>query len=396
MTKPARPCLMLVGGTRERAETLGAIHVEEPGDALRRAADGFEAILIDLPEPRQGAALTRLARAGIPGVLVALADAPSLSRTMALMQAGAHEVADTRLSAEALLALIADLRRRHGRDERPVAQPGPLGRLIGPSPQMAAAAAQLRHIAASQGPVFISGEPGSGKSLAAEILHALGQGSGPLRVVDCRAGGLGPAPVAGEGGLFVLDGIEALGPSDQARLARWLREETEGAPRLCCLSALGPAALVSGRHLRQDLFYRLQALALYLPPLRQRPGDIDALVQHVAGRPGALSRAARQALSAHSWPGNVRELIDLVARVLPLSGDGLIEPVHLAAAGFARPAEPRPPAIRPLWQVEQDMIEAAIEAFHGNISLAAEALELSPSTIYRKRQAWAAGRAGAA
>jgi two-component system repressor protein LuxO len=104
-------------------------------------------------------------------------------------------------------------------------------------------------------------------------------------------------------------------------------------------------------------------------------------------------------LTSAEWPGNVRQLQNLVRRLVVMCDGGEITMPMLAAAdiesrGVVAHAEPAPraerrPAILPMWQQEQRIIEDAIASFGGNVSLAAAALEISPSTIYRKRQGWA-------
>src|SRR5690606_19943005 len=159
--------------------------------------------------------------------------------------------------------------------------------------------------------------------------------------------------------------------------------------------------LIAEKRFREDLFYRLHVLPIHLPPLRQRPADIVVLAQHF------LERYAREEhksfsgftpetanlLVARDWPGNVRHVQHLVRRLVVMFDGGEITAAMVAAAdiegqasGLARGAGGTAPgrqAVLPLWQQEQRIIEDAIQTFSGNIALAAAALELSPSTIYR-------------
>ncbi|HTN61220.1 MAG TPA: helix-turn-helix domain-containing protein, partial [Devosia sp.] len=143
--------------------------------------------------------------------------------------------------------------------------------------------------------------------------------------------------------------------------------------------------------------------------LRQRPSDIMVLARHFLSRYAGeehksfsgFSGECAQTLMAADWPGNVRQLQNLVRRLVVLFDGGEITAAMIGAAdiearGTAEMASigvprDRRQAILPMWQQEQRIIEDAIASFGGNISLAAAALEISPSTIYRKRQSWADG-----
>jgi two-component system, repressor protein LuxO len=116
--------------------------------------------------------------------------------------------------------------------------------------------------------------------------------------------------------------------------------------------------------------------------------------KHFAG----FSAEAAQQLTAADWPGNVRQLQNLIRRIVVMHDGGEIGARMLATADIESQASFEPPAelpretrraVLPMWQQEQRIIEDAVAAFGGNISMAAAALEISPSTIYRKRQGWA-------
>jgi two-component system repressor protein LuxO len=174
--------------------------------------------------------------------------------------------------------------------------------------------------------------------------------------------------------------------------------------------------LIAEKKFREDLFYRLHVLPIHLPPLRQRPADILVLARHFLEKYAreehksfaGFGAEAADALVAHEWPGNVRQLQNLVRRIVVMFDGGQIdaamitaadiESAGLAAAAPTVAATPGRQPVLPMWRQEQKIIEDAIERFSGNIALAAAALEVSPSTIYRKRQAWAeaAGTRGAA
>jgi two-component system repressor protein LuxO len=175
--------------------------------------------------------------------------------------------------------------------------------------------------------------------------------------------------------------------------------------RIVCATNRDPFAEVAAGRFRADLFYRLHVLPIHLAPLRERREDIlllaKAFLDRFAAEEGrrfrGFSDAAAERLVACDWPGNVRQLANLIRRIVVL-GDGIVvdETMLPAAIGAAEGdganeagAGERPSrAVGPLWQEERRIIEAALTAFGGNIARAAAALEVSPSTIYRKRQSW--------
>ena len=380
-------------------------------------------------------AVARLARLGGTALIIAVSSTGSVSDAVSALQAGAHDCLVRPVSFAELSDRIAVLRTRH--DRRGALPPpsgttisGP-GRLIARSPQMKRLREQLARIANSPAPVFLTGESGTGKRLAAETLHALGpQATTPFVAIDCALSPhLGEAPaedalmeLAGEegtralmragGGTLYLNEIAALGPAAQARLMNLVdpggsagaSPATDVKLRVVCSTARSPATLVGDNGLRADLFYRLNVLPLHLPPLRQRPEDIAPLSAHflksfarAASKPmQGFTAGARAFLEAHEWPGNVRQLENLMHRTVSMFEDVLVTPQMLAAADIEGIASGRQPLasfgdgedILPMWQQEQRIIEAAVARFGGNVAKAAAALEISPSTIYRKRQAW--------
>jgi two-component system repressor protein LuxO len=425
MTSLATFTVLFVAETADAPAPVPGLVPLCPREALLRlAAEPADAVLIALSPAEIGELAARIARQAPETLIIAHLEVASLSTSMALMRHGVHEVLSAPLTEAGLARSISDLARRHGQREGRRAAPAATPVLVGTSMQMEAVAGQMARLAAGDDPVFISGEAGTGKSLAALVLCQLDQRrSGPLESLDCAAdrvelalfgvgAGLSSDAPQGEAGaleradcgVLVLEGIEKLDHGLQARLMRVLRTgvfqrvgESRERPlkaRICCVSALSPLELVAGRHLRDDLFYRLQALPLYLPPLRQRIGDIEPLAHHFigAGRPAPLTRDARQMLADWHWPQNVRELRAILVGAARYAGAEPVGVAHLRQAGFRRPSrddQRSDPQVRPMWQQEQDIIEKALAVFGGNVTLAAEALEVSPSTIYRKRQAWA-------
>ena len=175
-----------------------------------------------------------------------------------------------------------------------------------------------------------------------------------------------------------------------------------------------PFAEIAAGRFREDLFYRLHVLPIHMPPLRERGDDIlllaGAFLDRYAAEEGREFRGfapdAAACLAGHGWPGNVRELQNAIRRTVVLNQGGEVTAAMLPATLRAGDALLRPDAriepriedagaprigsggIMPFWEQERSIIESAVGAFAGNIARAAAALEISPSTIYRKRQAW--------
>jgi two-component system repressor protein LuxO len=219
----------------------------------------------------------------------------------------------------------------------------------------------------------------------------------------------GAAELANGGTLF-LDEVAEMDLGLQAKLLRFLQtgtirrvggSETKRVEvRIVCATNRDPIAEVAAGRLRADLFYRLHVLPIHLPPLRERGSDIlliaEASLARFAAEEGraftGFDEGAARRLLQHTWPGNVRELANTIRRIVVL-GDGdkvTLAMLPMPQAGAAGSGSPSPgsDAILPYWREEQRIIEQALAAFDGNISRAAAALEISPSTIYRKRQGW--------
>ncbi len=311
---------------------------------------------------------------------------------------------------------------------------------VGRSPAMQSVFEQIERIAPSRAPVFITGESGTGKEVCAEALHARsGRAGKPFVAINCGAipkdlmeseifGHLrgaftgatetraGAAEMA-DGGTLFLDEIGEMDLGLQTKLLRFIQSGTvqrvgEASVRrvdvrIVSATNRDPFAEIAAGRFREDLFYRLHVLPIHMPPLRERGEDIlllaKAFLDRYAAEEGRSFRGfaadAAERLARHPWPGNVRELQNAIRRTVVLNHGGEITAAMLPATirGTAGPGRmdeaaspPRPGtgSIMPFWEQERSIIESAVGAFAGNIARAAAALEISPSTIYRKRQAW--------
>ena len=304
-----------------------------------------------------------------------------------------------------------------------VAEAG-LDGIVGSSPPMRRLATAMRKAARTDAPVFIAGETGTGKELAARALHALSpRASRPFVAINCGAipQGLLQSELFGyergaftgaqqrkrgrielaDGGTLFLDEVGDLPLDSQAALLRFLQEGS--------LERLGghetlqvDVRLVSATHhdleravaegrFRADLYHRLCVLRLAQPPLRERGPDIERIAEHALRRYGAeggrrirgFSRDARRAMHGYAWPGNVRELMNRVRQAVVMSEGRLITAADL---GLADAVE----APRTLEAIRSTAVRNAIERtlgrHDGRLAEAARELGVSRVTLYRLMQ----------
>lgn len=328
------------------------------------------------------------------------------------------------------------LRFEVGRRRPPATAPGSSGYrihgLAGDSPAIRGLLALVDRLRCSPCPVLIHGETGSGKEQVARALHFDGPRA-DRSFTPLHCGAIGPERIethfaATEGGTVYLDEVGAATPAEQAVLLRLLRPALDPhpvGPRILAATSRDLAALVAAGALRADLYYRLDVVALHLPPLRARREDLPLLVAEALDRSNVrhgrladpvrgLSAGALAVLMAYSWPGNLRELENTIDRALSLGSEGTLRtadlPDHIrVAAGYAPPSSP--PALRtpsPLpapdillprpggdddgspkdWSARRDestrrmIVEALLQA-RGNKVAARATLDLPKSTFYR-------------
>jgi DNA-binding NtrC family response regulator len=292
--------------------------------------------------------------------------------------------------------------------------------LIGHDPAMIEVFKLVGRAAASRTNVVIRGESGTGKELVARAIHESSPyGDLPFVAVNCTAlpstlleselfghvrGAFtgassdrkGRFALAGKG-TILLDEIGDTSLDFQAKLLRVLQEHEfypVGAERPERMEARVVAAthrdlerLVAEGEFREDLYYRLRVVEIFVPPLRDRPGDIPVLAEHLvrkasasAGRPApALSDEALKALKTHTWPGNVRELENCLARAVVTATGHLIRPEHLEI----RPREEGVGAMDTLEAMERDHVARVLKAAGGQKSTAAEVLGVSRPRLDR-------------
>lgn len=276
--------------------------------------------------------------------------------------------------------------------------------------------------------LLITGESGTGKDQLARWIHEHGsRRDAPFLKIDCASlpaelveselfghergaftGAVARKPgrfELAQGGTVVLDEVAALAPGMQAKLLRVLEErsfERLGGTetlrmdaRLMALTNTDLAKAVSTGRFREDLYFRLNVLAIPVPPLRERQGDIVPLASHflarlgpVHGRPdAALDPEAQQLLESYSWPGNVRELKNTIEHALVFAKEPLLRsedfPQIIKLAGGPRGAAG---SLKSLEEIEREAIKATLEAVRYKIGEAAEILGISRKTLLEKRK----------
>jgi two-component system NtrC family response regulator len=311
---------------------------------------------------------------------------------------------------------VGGLRRENRRLREELAAARPLESILGESPPVSA----LREALAKAGPtgatVLLLGESGTGKELAARALHALSpRAPGPFVALNCAAvppellesqlfghtrgaftGAVGDRPGTfrlASGGTLFLDEIGDMAPPLQAKILRALQERVVdpvggSAPvpvdvRVVAATHADLAQRVREGAFREDLHYRLAVVALRVPPLRERGGDLRLLFDHFyarfAGEAPEVSHEAEEALRRYPWPGNVRQLVNLCQRLAVLHPRQRVTPDLLPAelTALEAPTDGCPGAAAPgLWEVERAAIAEALERAGGNKSAAARALRI--------------------
>ena len=283
----------------------------------------------------------------------------------------------------------------------------------------------IRTIAPIGVPVFISGEAGSGKELVASALHAFSGRKGAYIPLNCaaipetlfeselfgsRRGAFHEATdkpgklELATGGTLFLDEVADMALTLQPKLLRFLENgevtrlgDTRAKKldvRVVTATNRDVAALIAANQFRDDLFQRLSCFTLRVPPLRERPEDIEPLTRYFLGRfareynwpEPRVADSALQALARFQWPGNVRQLRNVLLRLAVQAQGRLIsERDVLAAADGPGGPEPARVAIFPtLEEMERQHLRAALERAEGNISDAALLAGIARSTFYQK------------
>jgi two-component system repressor protein LuxO len=366
----------------------------------------------------------------------------SIDTAVEAMRHGAQDFLIKPCEADRLRVTVNNALRKANKLKNDANSPGSQGYqgFIGSSHTMQAVYRTIDSAASSKASIFITGESGTGKEVCAEAIHATSKrGDKPFIAINCAAipkdlieselfghvkGAFtgaatdrqGAAELA-DGGTLFLDELCEMDLELQTKLLRFIQTGTfqkVGSSkmksvdvRFVCATNRDPWKEVEEGRFREDLYYRLYVIPLHLPPLRERGDDIIEIAYSLLGfmskeegkdfirlAPEVVERFAR-----YEWPGNVRQLQNVLRNVVVLNNgreihlEMLPPPLNQPSANEIRVMLPQPDSVSvqdifPLWLTEKNAIEQAIKACDGNIPKAAGYLDVSPSTIYRKLQAW--------
>ena len=434
-----------------RSDQIQVIHADTGRKALDAIELHCpDAILLDLMLPdMDGLDILRLVDDQTLGTAVVVITAyGSVNTAVEAMRLGAFDFLIKPFSAERLRATLQAAVEHHRHASmaasyrRGFERSGFCG-FTGSSLPMQAVYRVIESAAGSKATVFITGESGTGKEVCAQAIHdSSPRADRPFIALNCAAiprdlmeseifghvkgaftGAIqereGAARLANGGTLF-LDEICEMDMSLQTKLLRFVQTgsfQKVGGSRLenvdirfICATNRDPLIEMEAGRFREDLYYRLHVIPIQLPPLRERGDDVIEIARGFLAdysreekrRFRDFSPEVEAALRTYSWPGNVRQLQNVMRNVVVLNDGELVATDMLApplntlapaappadAAPWVPPRETDDGEIRPLADVEREVIERAISLCDGNVPKAAALLEISASTIYRKRAAW--------
>jgi DNA-binding NtrC family response regulator len=440
-----RPTLKLIAKVLELAGYEVAPCDTGAAALERMTGRAFDVAVVDLRMPGlSGLEVLREIKRRDPTMEVVMTTAyPEVATAVEALRQGAYDYLEKPLDLDELRHCMARVSERRFLRGEVRALQSRLGQrlavqeLVGVSEAMTELTHTIQAVAGTTSPVLIEGESGTGKELVAGAIHRLSPRSAkPFIPVNCGAipsdlleseffghvRGAFSGAIADTLGLFrsahsgtiFLDEIGELPPALQAKLLRVLQAK-EVRPvgstksidvdvRVIAATNRALEEAIKDGSFRQDLFYRLNVVPIRVPPLRERPDDIEVLVTHFLhqfnerfGREvRGVSPEAMTALRAYDFPGNVRELENLLERAYALGATREITAADVPALSVPPPAihpaasrseSGDPDKSRPLptiSELERDLIFRAVERFPNDTDGAARAIGLSPRTMYRR------------
>jgi two-component system response regulator HydG len=408
-------------------------------------SENFDVIVTDLRmEDIDGLAILRKAKQELPEAeVILLTGHGSINSAVTAMQHGAYtyltkplDINELRTAVEKASTRVRLIRRNAELNRRLDEKFGFEG-VVGTSRPMQRIIDILKQISPTNSTVMIFGESGTGKELVARALHQnsrrkskpfvpLNISAIPESILESELFGHEPGAFTGalgkrigkfeyaNGGTLFLDEVGEMPVDTQIKLLRVLEdrkisrlganEEIEVNVRLVAATNANLKEMIEAKRFRNDLYHRLNVVSIYLPPLRERRGDIPLLLDHFCKEFSeredkeiqGISRAARQAMMIYEWPGNIRELRNTVERMFVLDMDGLLDvddlPEEIAALateegdGSLTAAGSGADVLigRPLKEVEKYYIQRVLELTEGNREEAAQSLGIGERTLYRK------------
>jgi DNA-binding NtrC family response regulator len=421
-----------------------AVEMAENGErALERiGASPFQVLLADLKMPGMDGLqlLAEVKRRKPESVVVIMTAYATVDTAVSAMKDGAYDYLvkpfDPEELSQLLRRIVAQqaLQRENTLLRKMIKRECRFRDLVSKSPAMQQVFDLAKTAARSGSTILILGESGTGKELLARAIHAESlRHAGPFVAVSCAAltetlleselfgyekgaftGALqqrrGKFEIA-KGGTLFLDEIGDVSPKLQMDLLRVLEdrrfyrvggtEPLHADVRFLAATNRDLAKAVQQGQFRDDLFYRLNVIAITLPPLRQRKEDIPLLVQHfveiLAAETGkkveGVSADALDALVAHDWPGNVRELRNALERAIVVAPGEILETRDLGLAKAATGASAHPGPRASLEDVEHEHIAGVLAETGGNVSQAARILGIDRVTLYNKMKKYGLKRA---
>jgi two-component system nitrogen regulation response regulator NtrX len=441
---PAPPHILIVDDEEGIRESLSSIladegyhveSVESAEKALERAARGdLEVILLDVWLPGMDGleALSRLQAMPRPPAVIMISGHGTIETAVRATKLGAFDFLEKPLSLEKINVLVRNAVQQRRLEEENQLLRSELGhryQVVGDSVPMKALRQQIAVTAPTNGRVLIYGESGTGKELVARALHAASlRSKGPFVEVNCAAipeelieselfghikgsfTGASDDKVGkfqkADGGTLFLDEVGDMSLRTQSKVLRVLEEqrfEPVGSNQTARVDVRVIAATnkdlekeIAHDRFRQDLFYRLNVIPFYVPPLRDRKEDISILARHFLNefssaygkKTRELSDTALDILVRYPWPGNVRELRNLVERLVIVCPQARIEPHHLPPELFRGVAESPLQPYGTLHEArsayEREFILRKLQENRWNMTQTAAALGLERSHLYRK------------
>jgi two-component system nitrogen regulation response regulator NtrX len=419
-----------------------AVDAVESGEACldRVARAPYDVIVLDiwLPGIDGLATLARLRERRVDAPVVMISGHGNIESAVRAIKLGAFDFVEKPLSLEKTVLVVGNAVRQRRLEAENRALREHVDRrltMVGESYVMAQLREQIAMAAPTNGRVFIFGENGTGKELVARSIHAMSRRrAGPFIEVNCAAipeelieselfghvrgaftGALadrrGKFELA-DGGTLFLDEIGDMSLKTQAKVLRALQEqvvEPVGGSAtvkvdvrvLAATNKDLPAEIRAGRF-REDLYFRLNVIPIFVPPLRDRDADIPLLAEHFMAdlareygrRPKRLDPGAATSLGSYRWPGNVRELRNVIERLMIMVPGDVITLNDLVfldggALAVAEAAGAPPLTLHDARErFERDYILRALAAEQGNISRTADVLGVERSNLYRKMRAF--------
>ena len=416
------------------------------------AADIPDAILLDLQLPDMNGKdiLEEVHARALPTAVIVITAHGSVDVAVDVMQSGAFDFVEKPFTKDRLFVTLENALKRQDLEEIvDLYRRDHFHEFVGASLSMQSVYQIISSAAASKATVFITGESGTGKEVCAHAIHqesprrekpfvALNCAAIPRDLMESEIFGHTKGAFTGavsaregaaaraDGGTLFLDEICEMDMDLQSKLLRFIQTSSfqkVGSNtmqsvdiRFVCATNRDPMEEVRAGRFREDLYYRLHVIPVDLPPLRQREDDVILIARHLLKsytreenkKFERFTAETEAILRTFDWPGNVRQLQNVIRNIVVLNNEDVVTPsmlppplneisafTEIPAQGGTQPGENLATsvsgdatAIRPLWEVEKQVIEHTIEHCDGNIPKAAALLEISPSTIYRKRQQW--------